>query len=234
MGMLASYNYDATDESATGEYHLRYRNDYAFLIGYNFRFFDGIIKLGFNTRYINRVETDDTHPDSSTGLSWKNIVNEGTAIGSDVSLMMTGPWQYLPTLAVVWRDVGDTSYTMGGGMFYSGRPNPAKTDQTFDVGVSLSPILGKYTHMQLTAEYRDVLTDDPEEVAARRLHYGMEFNFFDKLFVRGGLNQGYWTTGIEVASANMQFQVTTYGEEIGTKDAKREDRRYIFKFALRF
>lgn len=234
MGLLASYNYDASVESATNEYHLRYRNDYAFMLGYNFRFFDGIIKLGFNAKYINRVETDDTYADSTTGLSWKNIVNEGTGISSDAALMMTGPWVYLPTLALVMRDVGDTSYSLGGGMFYSGRPQPTKTDQTLDVGVSLSPILGKYSRMQLVAEYRDVMTDDDEEVMARRLHYGMEFNFFDKLFLRGGMNQGYWTAGAEVASENMQFQFAMYGEEIGTKDVKKEDRRYIFKFALRF
>ncbi len=234
IGLLASYNYDAEVTSATSEYNLRYRNDYGVLLGYNFRFFDGIIKLGFNAKYINRVEIDDQYPTTSTGMAWKDIVNEGTAIGSDVALMMTGPWQYLPTLALVLKDVGDTSYSLGGGMFYSGRPEPTKTDQTLDVGFSLSPILGKYSRMQLVAEYRDVMTDDDDEVTARRLHYGLEFNFFDKLFLRGGMNQGYWTAGAEVASENMQFQFAAYGEEIGTRDAEREDRRYIFKFALRF
>lgn len=234
LGLLASYNYDAEYLGDTDEYKLRYRNDYAFLIGYNFRFFDGIIKLGFNARYVNRSETDDTQPGASTGLDWKNLVSEGTAIGSDVALMMTGPWQYLPTLAAVWRDVGNTSYTMGGGMFYSGRPEPTRTDQTVDVGLSLSPILGKYARMQFVGEYRDVLTYSDEEDHQRRIHYGLEFNFFDKLFLRGGVNQRYWTGGVEVASENMQFQASTYGEEIGTRDARREDRRYVFKFALRF
>lgn len=234
IGVLASYNYDASVDSSSNEYNLRYRNDYAILIGYNFRFFDGIIKLGFNAKYINRVETDDTHPSGSTNLSFSNIVNEGTGISSDVSLMMTGPWVYLPTIALVMRDVGDTSYGFGGGMFYSGRPDPEKTKQSLDVGFSLSPILGKYSRMQLVGELRDVMTDDDEEVTARRLHYGLEFNFFDKLFLRGGMNQSYWTAGAEVASENMQFQFATYGEEIGTRNDKKEDRRYIFKFALRF
>lgn len=234
LGLLASYNYDAEYLGTTDEYKLRYRNDFGFMIGYNFRFFDGIIKLGFNAKYINRSEMDETLPGSSTGLSWKNLVDEGTGVGTDVALMMTGPWQYLPTLAVVWRDVGDTSYTMGGGMFYSGRPEPTKTDQTVDVGFSLSPILGKYSRMQLVGEYRDVLTAGDEDDHQRRIHYGLEFNFFDKLFLRGGMNQSYWTAGAEIASANMQFQAATYGEEIGTRDAKREDRRYVFKFALRF
>lgn len=234
VGLLISYNYDSIVDSTANEFQIRYRNDDAAIIGYNFRFFDGIIKLGFNAKYINRVEVEDELPTTSTGLEWKNIVSEGVGISSDVALMMTGPWQYLPTIAAVWRDVGDTTYSMGGGMFYSGRPEPTKTKSTLDVGASISPIMGKYSRMQLVAELRDVMTDDDEEVVARRLHYGLEFNFFDKLFVRGGMNQGYWTTGLEVASENMQFQLAYYGEEIGTKDAEKEDRRYIFKFALRF
>ncbi len=234
IGLLATYNYDARVDSTTNEYHLRYRNDYAVILGYNFRFFDGIMKLGFNAKYINRVEMNDVLPDTSTGLTWGGLVNEGTAISSDIGLMFTAPWQYLPTLALVWRDVGNTSYSMGGGMFYSDRPEPDSVTQTLDVGVSLSPILGKYSRMQFVGEYRDALTFDDEEDHQRRIHYGLEFNFFDRMFLRGGVNQRYWTAGLEVASLNMQFQAATYGEEIGVGGARREDRRYIFKFAMRF
>lgn len=234
LGFLLTYNYDAENESATANFNVHYRNDTALLLGYNFRFFDGMIKLGFNLKYINRVETEQSVPMSSTGLVWKNMVDEGVGVGSDVGLILTGPWTYLPSIAAVVRDAGDTSYNMGGGMFYNNRPKPDKTDQTVDVGVSLSPILGKFTRMQLTAELRDVMTEDNEEVATRRTHYGVEFNFYDKLFLRGGMNQGYWTAGTEIASENMQFQFAMYGEEIGTRNVKREDRRSVIKFALRF
>lgn len=88
--------------------------------------------------------------------------------------------------------------------------------------------------MQLVGEYRDILTYDEEDDHQRRIHYGLEFNIFDRLFLRGGVNQRYWTAGIEIASLNMQFQAATYGEEIGEPGARREDRRYIFKFAMRF
>ena len=49
------------------------------------------------------------------------------------------------------------------------------------------------------------------------------------------MNQRYWTAGLELAIANYQLQLASYGEEIGTgPSATREDRRYIFKFAYRF
>jgi hypothetical protein len=48
------------------------------------------------------------------------------------------------------------------------------------------------------------------------------------------MNQGYWTAGLELAVYNYQMQFATYGEEIGTKDTTKEDRRYVAKFSWRF
>src|SRR5690606_1252777 len=134
----------------------------------------------------------------------------------------------------VWRDVGDTSYTLGGGMLYSDRPEPEKTKSTVDVGVSITPILANHVRIQLAGELRDVMDTTEENDIQKRLHGGLEVNVYDHLFLRGGWNQRYWTAGAELAFEFMQFQVASYGEEIGTKDDPREDRRYVFKFAFRF
>ena len=66
------------------------------------------------------------------------------------------------------------------------------------------------------------------------IHAGMEFNFGDVFFMRAGYNQRYWTAGLELASEHFQYQLASYGEEVGTKDTPKEDRRYVFKFAFRF
>ncbi|MNY53233.1 hypothetical protein D3C86_1889710 [compost metagenome] len=59
-------------------------------------------------------------------------------------------------------------------------------------------------------------------------------NFGDVFFMRAGYNQRYWTAGFELASERFQWQLTSYGEEIGTSDTPKEDRRYAVKFAYRF
>jgi hypothetical protein len=66
------------------------------------------------------------------------------------------------------------------------------------------------------------------------LHVGTELNFDDILFLRAGYNQRYLTGGIEIASERLQFQITSYGEEVGDQNNPREDRRTMFKFAFRF
>ena len=111
---------------------------------------------------------------------------------------------------------------------------PQTTEQTVDVAVALFPIGGKRTRWTWTAEYQDVLTTGEEEDQMRRVHTGIEMNFADAIFIRGGLNQRYWTAGLELSMNNFQLQLASYGEEIGTVETPREDRRYNAKFSYRF
>lgn len=255
VGLYARYSTDAfTDDDAT-TYTYDYRNDFAFVFGFNFRLFDGRVKLGVNARGVNRVESHRTDiPLSSTGLDFETeiagttLASEGFGVASDAGLILTAPWAFLPTLAFVYRDVGTTSYDVNNGMFLSTTERPDRTPSTLDAAFAVYPILGKGNRMVFTVEMVDVLDrvepedDEESDEVMRRIHGGIEFNFKDIFFVRGGMNQGYWTAGLELAMFNTQLQFATYGEEVGdvvpagstaTYDAK-EDRRYVFKFAYRF
>ncbi len=240
MGLYGNYMTSASMNTAVTEMDLFYRNDMAFVFGFNFRLFDGRIKIGVNAKAISRIEIDnDAVPAASTNLTVQNMANGGFGIGSDVGLIMTGPWVFLPTLAAVYRDVGNTSYTMGDPLLgdVDSTTPPEKTKSSLDVGLSIQPIIGKGNRMTLSAELKDVMANiepEAEDDISRRMHYGLEFNFKDAIFFRGGLNQGYWTAGMEIAMFNYQLQLATYGEEVGTKDSEQEDRRYVAKFAWRF
>jgi hypothetical protein len=65
-------------------------------------------------------------------------------------------------------------------------------------------------------------------------HAGFEVNFSDFFFLRGGMNQGYWTAGVEFATRFFQLQASSYGQEVGTTSATIEDRRWVGSFAIRF
>ncbi|MEO0335317.1 MAG: hypothetical protein AAF202_02930 [Pseudomonadota bacterium] len=238
FGFLGKYEMDAeVTEANTANFDVRYNNDYAFVAGFNFRFWDGRIKLGVNTRVVNRVNVTATLSSASTDLDINSIASEGVGVASDIGLILTAPWDWLPTLSAVVRDVGNTTYDLRPGLFTDAddtqRPDP--TEQSIDAAVALFPIVGKRTRMTWTAEYRGVLTAGDEEDALKRFHTGFELNFRDTFFLRGGMNQRYWTAGFELAVGNYQLQAASYGEEIGTSlDELREDRRYVLKFAYRF
>jgi hypothetical protein len=111
---------------------------------------------------------------------------------------------------------------------------PASTPATLDGAVSISPILGKRVRSTWTLELQDTMNVSKEKDIYRRVHGGVEFNFADAVFIRGGMNQRYWTAGVELSMMNYQFQAASYGEDIGVDQSPVEDRRYEVKFAFRF
>ena len=241
IGLFAKYGTDGFIDETSGLFNLHYREDVAVVMGFNFRMFDGKLKMGFSARGVNRTEINRTDiVATSTGNTINNLAKEGFGIGGDAGIILTAPVKWLPALAAVYRDVGNTSYGVNKGMFHSADDStaPDTTPGTLDVGFSVQPILGKKTRLTITGEVKDVLVavedEDTEDDISRRTHYGLELNMADAFFIRGGVNQGYWTAGIELSMFNYQLQGAMYGEEVGTKDNKVEDRRYVAKFSWRF
>jgi hypothetical protein len=147
---------------------------------------------------------------------------------------MTAPWTLLPTLSAVVRDVGNTTFDKASGVRLSTVNRPDMVPQDVDVALAIFPIHSNKVRSTWTVEYRGLLTSSQESDKAKLLHGGMEVNISDIFFIRAGYNQRYYTAGLELASERMQFQIATYGEEIGNEIASREDRRTVFKFAFRF
>lgn len=235
FGIFGKYSLDGKVDKTGTNYELDYINDYAAVAAFNFRLFNGIIKLGGSARAMNRVEIHRTDiPANSTDLKVDTLAGEGFGVASDVGLVLTAPVMFLPTLAAVWRDVGDTTYTLKKGMFTDAITIPNHTPQTVDVALAFFPIISNRSRATFTLEYSDVLTAGDEEDHMRRAHAGIEFNFADAFFIRAGMNQRYWTAGLEFSMLNYQLQAGTYGEEVGIVDATEEDRRYTIKFAIRF
>lgn len=235
IGLFGRTEVNAESVSETNTYKYHYTNDWAGVIGANIKLFNGIIKLGANARLTNHatIRRDDLAT-NATGLTVKSLAKEGIGVGSDAGIMIAAPTAWLPTIGAVYRDVGRTTYTLRDGMFLDATEKPDSTPSTLDVAIAIHPIVGKRARSTWTVEYRDAMSDDESETLTRRIHGGVEFNFADAFFIRGGMNQGYWTAGMELAIINYQFQAAAYGEEIGTKETPREDRRYVVKFAFRF
>ncbi|HEX4924992.1 MAG TPA: hypothetical protein VFV50_12940 [Bdellovibrionales bacterium] len=237
FGVFAKYSYDfeyVSSRTAGQRLRVDYTNDYAFVLGYSLRLFDGRVKIGVAGRIMNRVEAHTYIDETSTSIGWGDFVSEGGAIAGDGGIILTAPWKFLPTLAATIHDIGRTTFNQGEGVFYKNGRKPADAPQTVDVGIALFPIHANNLRSTFTVEYKDVLTYSEETDQMRRIHAGLEINFADFMFFRGGMNQRYWTAGGELAIQKFQFQAATYGEEIGTPTAPREDRRFIGKFSFRF
>ncbi|WP_413560041.1 hypothetical protein [Bdellovibrio sp. HCB209] len=237
IGIYNNYLLDAqmSDDGSTIDTY--YRSDLALVLGFNFRLFDGRVKLGFNTKLIDRIEADNRTLSSVGALDYGTIASSGVGLSTDIALMLSAPWQYLPTITAVLRDVGGTSFNQTDSFRQSTSgtgERPTLVKQDLDVAAALFPIHTNYVRSAWTVEYRGLLTSSDEEDKAKLIHGGMEFNFGDAFFLRAGYNQRYWTAGLEIASERWQWQFASYGEEIGTSASPKEDRRYNMKFSLRF
>lgn len=234
FGVHAKWKYDAEVNTAGTNYRLDYTNDYAAILGFCFKFWGGILKIGGSGRYVNRTEIHKDINPTVTTIDMNQMASEGAGLASDVGMIITFPVAWLPALAAVVHDAGRTTYTLSSGMFLQTQTRPAETPQTIDVGYALHPILSNNTRMTITADYRDVANAYNETDTAKKIHAGLEFNFADFFFVRGGYYQRYWTAGLELSTELFQLQAASYGEEIGTLTANKEDRRWVGKFSVRF
>jgi hypothetical protein len=235
FGVYANYITDASISAAGTEYLFYTRQDVGFITGLNFRLFDGMLKVGVNARGINRTEVDRTDLNPLATHTLSSIgAKEGFGIGIDTGLLIQIPWDWIPTLGVVYHDVGQTNYSLLPGKMNGLDAAPASTPAGLDVGIGFHPIIGKGNRMTISAEVRDALNYATQEDPTEYVHAGMEFNFKDAFFLRVGTNQSYLTYGLELSLLNYQLQVSSYGEEVGTGTTKLEERRYVFKFAFRF
>lgn len=212
----------------------KYINDAGAVFGANLRLFDGRIKIGAAAKFINRIEVQNSALSTSGPTDLQTIGSEGSAVAFDGGLLIQAPWTYIPTLGVVVRDIGDTAFDKKDGFRMRTTTRPATVKQSVDAAIALFPIHSNQFRSVWTIEYSDITNSRNDTDSAKRAHLGIEFNTRDIFFVRLGYNQRYATAGLEIASENIVWQLATYGEEIGTQAAPREDRRISTKLAIRF
>lgn len=208
-------------------------DDLALVAGINVPLWDGRIKIGAAGRAVSRIQIDgDLDPNAS--IERKDVASEGFGTAIDAGITLTAPWTYLPTLAATVRDIGGTSYGQRTGVRLSTATQPASVDQDIDVALAIFPIHSSNKRSAFSVEYKNIKKASESSDKQKFMHVGYEFNFGDRLFLRAGMNQRYWTAGIELASQFTQLQLASYGEDVGTSGSPEEERRMVLKWAFRF
>ncbi len=233
IGIHASKTMDAQMNTAGTQMTTFYQDDIALVMGLNLRFFDGRIKIGAVGKAISRIEVDKVLTVGGP-FSLDQNASEGVAIGSDAGIIMTAPVVLLPTISAVVRDIGGTEFKAGSGIRMQTATRPKDVPQDMDVALAFFPIHDNKSRSSITFEYQKMKEASLATDKQRYYHFGYEFNYSDLLFFRAGMNQHYWTAGFELASEHTQFQIASYGEDVGVDGTPVEDRRYVFKFAFRF
>jgi len=234
IGLIYRNEVSAQMDATATNLDVKYQYDVGAIIGGTLRLFDGRIKIGASAKLLNRIEVNNSALPVSGPTDLSTIGSEGTALAYDGGLLIQLPWTFIPTLGAVVRDIGDTKFDKRDGLRMSANSRPATVPQSVDVALGLFPIHGNQLRSVWTLEYSDVANSRNDTDNAKRIHFGTELNVRDLFFFRAGYNQRYWTAGFEFASEKFQWQVSSYGEEVGTETSPKEDRRYTTKISLRF
>ena len=218
------------------ENNLSYRSRYLLIptIAVSMGLLSGRMKLGFAGRAIQITE-NDKKVNQFTDIGYRMNASEGFGFGLDAGMMFSFPWDYLPTIGVVARNIGNTNVAAAGvsPLADGTREKHGQIKSTYDVGLSFTPKL-RGGGIIFGADFRDV-TDVHGVDWERKINVGLEINLLKALFVRTGVSRGYVTGGIGLGGTSGTFDITTYGEELDpTKHHRLKDRRIAFRFGKRF
>ncbi len=241
FGVLARLHRWSYYDKAAGVWHYYSRYLVVPTMGLSMAALGGRFRLGFGVRLIQVTKTEGQEPDGAvTSTASESLVADtrnGLGVGLDAGVLITMPWAWLPTIGAVARNVGDTSFPTAG-LVKIGSPSAPHNHQivkmTYDAGFSLSPKVGSKDVLTMAFDFRDA-RNQTGAAPIRHINAGFEYNASKKFYLRAGFSQGYWTTGIGLATKQGTFDIGTHAEELHpTKLNNIEDRHISIRISRRF
>ena len=214
---------------------------------------EGRLSWGVTGKFVNRAYYSnafnalDLAVDSN--LLKSTDAREGYTIDADLGLLYTpviNPegWGGMvltrakPTFGIVARNIMEAGFknslklvNKNGG----GEP-PEKLYRVLDIGTKFElPTLWIFGG-RAVFDIRDI--NHPQYNLRKATHMGAEFDWAVASWWKGqyrfGVNQGYFTAGISALFAVFRIDFATYGEDVGSLGAPKENRMYLLKLNLDF
>lgn len=231
MGYLYAVQQRTFIGNETGDqFEYAQRTDHGPYAAFNFSLFGGIVKFGATATYLFRKEAiGEADPDTALNLA-DDDYNQGKMLLFTTGLRFTLPYTFLPTLAITSHNTGGAKFDKTGG--------PAAPDaikQTFDLGLSLTPQIGKTIRVHMELNYKDALGEYDNVDTIRKLGLGLEFDLRRIFFLRLGYGDGFGSGGIGIRTRKMEFDLSTYAVDTTDSDFRGQvDRRYVLGISSGF
>ncbi len=202
-------------------------NDFGYVLGAGFPVFP-LVHLGFAARRVKRKGANipigaSLIADLDTKQILQEIEREGSGYGLDTGLNFVLPGPITAVVALVWKDVGQTSFTPGLGI-----KAPPIQEQEMSLGAAVAVNLPFIT-ISPSVEFKHL--NRQEIQLAKKIHLGAEISL-PLVDLRAGLHQGYYTLGAGVDLGVIRVDAASYGVEMGEYPGQREDRRYAIQMTF--
>lgn len=235
FGVLIRHETSAYRRRVTNELLYRARFMVIPTMGFSMSMFNGMWKFGVAARVIQLTENDKI-TSNYTDQGFFSAASEGAGLGLDGGWLWTFPLDFKPTIGVVVRNIGDTSFPGGTSMGIGESPISSHDSekQKYDLGFSIAPKIGKRSIYTIALDYRDV-GNESNTLAGRKINFGMEAEFNHWFYLRGGARAGYWTAGLGFGGKNGTLDLGTYADELDPQKFREvEDRRVFLRYGGRF
>jgi hypothetical protein len=204
--------------------------DLGLCAGYAQPFLDNNLLVGSNLKFLYRksIENEYSAADITTH-NFKSRLRDDVQDGSGILLDLGVIYKIQPALGEVAPEPLQVGLSISN-LIGNKLGDAADLDQHVDLGVSKR--IGDLT---LAADYVDIfgwMGDDND--IAKRIHLGLEYSLTKIIRLRTGVNQGYMTYGVGVEDKNVQFDLLSYAEEVGTHSGQQKDRRYLLRLGVVF
>jgi len=230
IGLLAAYQYAAISDGSNVDVNSRV--DLAPTVGFARNFFGNVLKLGVTGKYVIRNELNGVYAHSDLGSDSEiaSEMKEGAAFGIDVGTIITIPYNWLPTIGFVWKDVMDTRFTASRLLNGSATGTPDAIPSSFNVAFSLHPIIARRLKSTFAVELKHLERGDLP--IAKKLHFGFQIEDERTFYLWAGLHQ------LVMPCFGFAYRVRGGHLEIGTSAAdignEMVDRRFFLRYTIAF
>ncbi len=143
---------------------------------------------------------------------------------------------YPLTLAFVVRNVVGGEFTKMKIVNKDATEAPTEMHRVIDLGSQYEFARFGGLTLRSMLDFKNIL--HPEINLEKSTHVGFEFDYspstWFKTQFRAGLNQTYYTGGVTLLLGILNIEAATYGEEVGTKENRLENRVYAAKVGMSF
>lgn len=208
-------------------------NDMGIALGTGFSF--GVLQFGGVVKRIDRTGARRTYGpstiagiiDGSTdvGVIFDNYSNSGIGYALDLGFNLKFPTMISPTMSLVWKNVGDTSFSTSSPAIEA--PPTEKQEMILGAGMDIGLPL-----MSITPSIDIKHLQDTDIQLGKKIHMGVELGLplFD---LRAGFHQGYLSYGVGVNLGLLQIDAASWGVELGEYPGQIEDRRYMVQLSIK-
>lgn len=230
IGILAAYQYAGISDGTTVD--INSRVDIAPTIGFARNFFGNILKLGVTGKYIIRNELNGTYAHSAlnSDTAIASQMREGSAFGIDAGTIITLPYNWLPTIGFVAKDIMDTRFTESHILNSSSTGTPDDIAASYNVAFSLHPFVARRLKSIFAIELKHIERSDLP--ITKKLHFGIQLEDEKTFYVWAGLHQTFMPCfGFAYRVKGGHLEVGTNAVDIGND---MSDRRFYLRYTIAF